>query len=144
MRTAIVVAAVVLASIPAIAQAQQQAVYTEDERWVLNELQLIESLQSPIDGVREQALRNAIVFATLYRQQTELGQAVPALQAVYATDVQAQNRKLALAALQAIGSNQTRRFLARSVSDQESEEGRALVATVLSEYYAGRASAGLD
>lgn len=141
MKSVIVFATAVLFALPGLAHAQDSGFYTEGERWVLNELQLVESLQSPIDGVRTQALRNAIIFATLYRDHTSLDGALDALRLVYEADVRPENRKLALAALQSLAHESTRRYLARRVTVEESDEGRALVATVLNDYYSARAAA---
>ena len=71
----------------------------------------------------------------------DLGSAVSAISEVYENDNRRVNRKLALAALQAIGDYRATDYLARHVEEAETEEGRALVATVLSEYYVAKVSA---
>ena len=71
----------------------------------------------------------------------DLGAAVGAIREVYESDDRGTNRKLALAALQAIGDYRAVDYLARHVENAEADEGRALVASVLSEYYEAKASA---
>lgn len=101
---------------------------------------MAQSLESPIENVRTQALKNAIIFATLYRDKADLGNAVGVIREVYEEDGQT-NHKLALAALQAIGNYQTTTFLARYVTAEESEEGRVVMASVLNDFYLSRTGA---
>ena len=82
----------------------------------------------------------SVNFATLYRDKVDLGNAVGAIREVYEEDGQA-NRKLALAALQAIGNNRTTTYLARHVTAEESEEGRVVMASVLNDFYLSRTGA---
>ena len=140
MRTIVALALMLLLGLPTLAQAQKVESYTETEQWRLAEVQLARSLESPIDNVRTQALKNAIIFATLYRDKVDLRNAVGAIREVYEEDGQA-NRKLALAALQAIGNYQTNTFLARYVTAEESEEGRVVMASVLNDFYLSRTGA---
>ncbi len=141
MKTYLALALMVLLGLPALAQAQEIDSYTEAQKWKLARIQLVETLESPVEGIREQSLKNAIIFATLYRDKVDLGGAVSAISEVYENDNRRVNRKLALAALQAIGDYRATDYLARHVEEAETEEGRALVATVLSEYYVAKASA---
>ena len=122
------------------ATAQDVPVITEAEQWTLNRMQLIESLDSPITLVRTQALKNAIVFATLYRDKVNMNGAVEAIETAYKTDPDATNRKLALAALQAIGTRRARMYLA-ATSPSAFDAGRALMVDVLSEFYEARSTA---
>lgn len=140
MKTLIVFAWVLLLGLPTLAHAQDVESYTETQQWRLAEKQLVQSLESPIDNVRTQALRNAIIFATLYRDKIDLGNVVGALREVYEEDGRAQS-KLALAALQAIGNNRTTTYLARHVTAEESEEGRVVMASVLNDFYLTRTAA---
>ena len=141
MKTYLALALMVLLGLPALAQAQKIDSYTEAQKWKLARIQLVETLESPVEGIREQSLKNAIIFATLYRDKVDLGGAVSAISEVYENDNRRVNRKLALAALQAIGDYRATDYLAHHVEEAETEEGRALVATVLSEYYVAKASA---
>ncbi len=138
MKTIAVFAVVLLLGLPA--QAQEVDSYTEAQQWRLAEMQLTQSLESPIENVRTQALKNAIIFATLYRDKVDLGNAVGAIREVYEEDGQA-NRKLALAALQAIGNNRATTYLARHVTAEESEESRIVMASVLTDFYLSRTGA---
>ena len=140
MRTIVTLALMLLLGLPTLAQAQKVESYTETEQWRLAEVQLAQSLESPIDNMRKQALKNAIIFATLYRDKVDMSKAVGVIRVVYEEDGQA-NRKLALAALQAIGNYQTTTFLSRYVTDEESEEGRVVMASVLNDFYLARTSA---
>ncbi len=140
MRTIVALALMLLLGLPTLVQAQKVESYTEAEQWRLAEVQLARSLESPIDNVRKQALKNAILFATLYRDKIDLSKVVGVIREVYEEDGQT-NRKLALAALQAIGNYQTTTFLARYVTAEESEEGRVVMASVLNDFYLSRTGA---
>ncbi len=140
MRIIVAFAWVLLLGLPTLAQAQDVNTYTEAQQWRLAEVQLAQSLESPIENVRAQALKNAIIFATLYRDKVDLGNAVGAIRAVYEEDGRA-NRKLALAALQAIGNNRATTYLARHVTAEESEESRIVMASVLNDFYLLRTGA---
>lgn len=140
MRIIVTLALMLLLGLPTLVQAQDIDSYTEAKQWRLAEIQLAQSLESPIDNVRKQALRNAIIFATLYRDKADMSKAIGAIREVYEEDGPA-NRKLALAALQAIGNYQTTTFLTRYVTDEESEEGRVVMASVLNDFYLARTGA---
>ena len=140
MRIIVAFAWVLLLGLPTLAQAQDVKTYTEAQPWRLAEVQLVQSLESPIENVRAQALRNAIIFATLYRDKVYLGNAVGAIRTLYEDEGRA-NRKLALAALQAVGNNRATTYLARHVTAEESEESRFVMASVLSDFYVSRTGA---
>lgn len=137
---------VLLLAAPAIAQdrrsdaPQTVPLITEAEQWTLNRLQLVESLKSPITLVRTQSLKNAIVFATLYRDKINMNGAVGPIEEVFQADPDMANRKLALAALQAIGTSRARFYLAHA-TPAEFDAGRALMVSVLSEFYTTRPTA---
>ncbi|MFQ5568528.1 MAG: hypothetical protein ACE5G0_02570 [Rhodothermales bacterium] len=134
MKTLVALALMMLLGLPIVAHAQDA--YTPIEKWRLSEVQLVKSLQSPVDNVRTQSLKNAIIFATLYRDKLDLGQAVDAIRDVYEDDDEhASNRKLALAALQAIGGPRASSFVARRATLAETDESRILMVTVLNGYY---------
>ena len=120
MRIIVAFAWVLLLGFPTLAQAQDVNSYTEAQQWRLAEVQLVQSLESPIENVRAHALRNAIIFSTLYRDKVDLGNAVGTIRALYEDEGRV-NRKLALAALQAIGNNRAATYLARHVTAEESE-----------------------
>ncbi len=130
---------VLLLGLPIAAHAQDRVSYTPETKWRYIELQLVETLESSVDGVRTQSLKNAVIYATLYRDQVDLSSAVSAIRTVYEDD--ASNRKLALAALQAISSEWAKDYVVRHVAKAEVEESRLVMATVLTEYYAEKIAA---
>ena len=141
MKTFAAFALLLLFTLPTMAQAQDTRAYTEDQKWQLAAAQLTASLEASIDDVKTQALKNAIIYATLYRDKIDLSGSVPALRTIYEKDTRAEHRKLALAALQAIGNARTADYLARHVSEAESEEGRIVMAAVLNDFYQSRSNA---
>ena len=139
MKSIAMLVLVLLLGLPIAAHAQDRVSYTPETKWRYIELQLVETLESSVDGVRTQSLKNAVIYATLYRDQVDLSSAVSAIRTVYEDD--ASNRKLALAALQAIGSEWAKHYVARHVPKAELEESRLVMATVLTEYYAEKIAA---
>lgn len=133
-------------AMPVIAQAQDSdtAFHQSDRQWKLVAAQITSNLDMPNDNVRTQTLRNTIIFATLYRDKVDLRRCVPALRAVYEQDESATQRKLALAALTAIGGSGASNYLARHVHAAEAEEGRLVVASVLNEFFLSRDRAARD
>ncbi len=139
MKSIAMLVLVLLLGLPIAAHAQGRVSYTPETKWRYIELQLVETLESSVDGVRTQSLKNAVIYATLYRDQVDLSSAVSAIRTVYEDD--ASNRKLALAALQAIGSEWAKDYVVRHVAKAEIEESRLVMATVLTEYYAAKIAA---
>ena len=139
MKSIAMLVLVLLLGLPIAAHAQSRVSYTPETKWRYIELQLVETLESSVDGIRSQSLKNAVIYATLYRDQVDLSSAVSAIRTVYEDD--ASNRKLALAALQAIGSEWAKHYVARHVPKAELEESRLVMATVLTEYYAEKIAA---
>ncbi len=139
MKSIAMLVLVLLLGLPIAAHAQGRVSYTPETKWRYIELQLVETLESSVDGIRSQSLKNAVIYATLYRDQVDLSRAVSAIRTVYEDD--ASNRKLALAALQAIGSEWAKHYVARHVPKAELEESRLVMATVLTEYYAEKIAA---
>ncbi len=139
MKSIAMLVLVLLLGLPIAAHAQDRVSYTPETKWRYIELQLVETLESSVDGVRTQSLKNAVIYATLYRDQVDLSSAVSAIRTVYEDD--ASNRKLALAALQAISSEWAKDYVVRHVEKAEVEESRLVMATVLTEYYAEKIAA---
>lgn len=127
------IASLVLLVLLLAPSASAQDARTPELQQTATTLQLIASLQSPIDDVRAQSLKNAIYFATLYRDRMDLNAVAGVVRTVYQHDARAENRRLALAALQAIASPHTQRFLTNRVSPEEAAESRAVLASVLRE-----------
>ncbi len=133
-------------AMPVIVQAQGTATNYDqsDRQWKLVASQITSNLEMSIDNVRTQTLRNTIIFATLYRDKVDLRRCVTALRSVYENGANATQRKLALAALTAIGSSGASNYLARHVHAAEAEEGRLVVASVLNEFFLSRARAARE
>ena len=129
-----------IACVIAPVAAQEPVTPAADERirWILASEQIKESLESPHEALRTQTLKNAIVLATLYRDKIDMTDQVRAITAVYEQTRSSAHRKLALAALQAIGGNRAHDFLARNSTQAETDEGRLIVASVLNDYYTTR------
>ena len=130
-----ILAFIVLAAVALVpdAQAQESTPYESDVFWQLAAKQVVVSLDSENSHVRTQTLKNVIVFSTLYRDRIDLGVAVDAIADVATTDEMSENRQLARAALQAIGSFRAKNHLAR-LQGIEDTEYRTLVAAVIVEY----------
>ncbi len=141
MKSIAMLVLVLLLGLPIAAHAQDRVSYTPETKWRYIERQLVETLESSVDGIRTQSLKNAVIYATFYRDQVDLSSAVRAIRTVYEDDERASNRKLALAALQAIGSEWTRYYVVRHVAKAEIEESRLVMATVLTEYFAEKIAA---
>lgn len=135
MKTLFLFAVVLLVAAPTFAQNRQVVLEDTPIKWILNEEQLETALDSDITGVRMQSLENAIIFATLYRDKMSLSSVVDDIQDIYENDESRTNRKLAMAALQAIGTRKANTYLTRYVSPQETIEARTIVASVLNDYY---------
>ncbi len=123
-------------SVVPVAQAQsfESTSYDSDAFWQLATTQVVLSLDSEHSHVRSQTLKNAIVFSTLYRDRIDLGAAVNAIAKVARNDDSGENRRLAMAALQAIGSFRAKQHLAE-LNGIPDDEYRMLVATVIHEYH---------
>lgn len=125
----------VLFAAPVLAQDSTPILADETVRWNLAIAQLETSLDSEYQSVREQTLKNAIVLATLYRDKVDLAGQRSLLRKIYEESKSPKNRNLALALLQAIGSDRAQDFLARNATQAEYDEGRLTVASVLNDYY---------
>jgi len=138
MKTCITLALVLLLGWTTTAYAQEAKAHKDGLVWKLATAQLVRSLESPIDDVRSQSLKNAIVYATLYRDKVDLSRAVPSIRRVYEQDAAAGQHTLALAALQAIGNSRAAAYMARHVSAAASDDARLVLVSVLHDYYEAR------
>lgn len=102
-------------------------------------VQLERSLDSPLAMVRAQTLKNAVVFSTIYRDRADLNGAVTKIAELAKGDENVQNRRLAVAALRAIGSSRANRHL-DDLEPMHEDEYRSLVAGVISEYFEANGS----
>lgn len=125
--------AIAALAITPIAEAQSIDMEGEDLVWELAAKQVVVSLDSDYAHVRSQTLKNVIVFSTLYREQVDLRPAVKFIAKVAKHDVSDQNRRLALAALQSVGTIRAKQHLA-ALQGIDEDEYRTVIASVLSEY----------
>lgn len=125
-------------AVPALAQSEQADSPVRKHYWTLVSAQLGASLGPAESAVQPQALKNAIVFATLYRDKIRMQDHVRALQGIADSSPSRTNRRLAIAALQAIGNGRAVDYLSRHVSDAEAEAGRNLITSVLNELHQSR------
>ena len=107
------------------------------ERWEAVRQQLVTSLESPYEGVRVQNIKNAIYYATFYRDRIDLSQAVKPLIAICDDDERQAEHMTALAALQAIGGGEAQQYLTSHVAGERAREVRRTMLAVLSDYYQG-------
>lgn len=129
---------VALAAVAPSAQAQSKqsngSSYDSDVLWQLASKQVVLSLGSEYGHVRAQTLKNVIVFSTLYRNKVDLGAAVSAIASIAGKDESSERRRLAMAALQAIGSYRAKQHLT-DLNGIPDDEYRLVVATVINEYH---------
>ncbi len=126
-------AAVIITFAPAM-QAQSVETYPDEVVWQLAAKQVVLSLKSDHTHVRTQTLKNVIVYSTLYRDRVDVRSTLKSVAEVAESDPSVQNRRLALAALQAVGSFRAKQYLAE-LNGIGDDEYRTLVASVLNEYY---------
>lgn len=140
MKTVITLSLAVILAVAAAgptAQAQSRAeseAYDSGAFWQLASKQVVQSLGSEHSHVRGQTLKNVIVFSTLYRDKVDLGAAVNVIATIAGNDDSREHRRLATAALQAIGSFRAKQHLAELTGIAD-DEYRILVAAVIMEYY---------
>ena len=111
-------------------------------RWTLATEQIKLSLDSPNEMIRMQTLKNMIVMATLYRDKVDMSVHTKLIRETYEESTSRGQRKLALAALQAIGGYRAYDYIERNASPADFEEGRMVVASVLNDYFTGRNVSG--
>jgi len=121
-----------LFGMPTFAQAQSNFLV---QKWNLVEAQSISNLESTIPAIKAQTFKNTIIFATLYRESVSLQGLQNSVRFALETGSDTSQRLLAIAALQSIGNSETSDFLSRSVTEEEFEEGRITMASVVNDYY---------
>ena len=94
------------------------------------------ALDSPDAPVKEQALQNIIFFATHYGKDVDFKRATTELYNIYRFDKNEARRIMALAALHAIGRENTMRILSQHVRWERSPRVRRLTKAALVDYYA--------
>lgn len=94
------------------------------------------ALGSSDEQVKEQALQNIIFFATHYGKDVDFKRATTELYNIYRFDKKEAHRIMALAALHAIGRENTMRILSQHVRWERSPRVRRLTKAALVDYYA--------
>ena len=94
------------------------------------------ALGSSDEQVKEQALQNIIFFATHYGKDVDFKRATTELYNIYRFDKNEARRIMALAALHAIGRENTMRILSQHVRWERSPRVRRLTKAALVDYYA--------
>ncbi len=94
------------------------------------------ALDSPEAQVKEQALQNIIFLATYYGDAADYGRATPELYDIYRFDNNEAHRIMALAALHAIGRENSMRLLSQHVRWERSPRVRRFTKAALVDYYA--------
>lgn len=134
MRPLLVLFAVAALAVTPVVQAQSiDKPQGQEIVWQLASKQVVHSLESEYAHVRAQTLKNVIVFSTLYREAIDLRPAVKFIAKVAKEDVSDQNRRLAMAALQSVGTIRAKQHLAE-MQGIDGDEYRTVVAAVLTEY----------
>ncbi len=93
------------------------------------------ALDSSDAQVKEQALQNIIFFATHYGKDVDFKRATSELYAIYRFDKNEAHRIMALAAIHAIGNENTMRLLSQHVRWERSPRVRRLTKAALVDYY---------
>lgn len=140
MKSVLTLTCLLLFGFVATAQAGAQNRTSAPDQDVMRKLvsiQMIESLASPNAMIRNQTLKNVIVFSTLFPERAELNEAVSSIARVAKRDISDSNRRLAVAALQSIDSYRANRYLAE-IENMQPNEVQTLVASVLTEYREAR------
>ncbi len=123
-----------LLSVPIFAQDAPSVLEDERIRWNLAAAQIEASLDSEYEFVRQQTLKNAIIIVTLYRDKIDLANQESLLNKIYNESESKNQRNLALALLQTIGGERAQDYMARHATQNESNEVRTVLASVLKDY----------
>ena len=129
------VAVLLGSSVPAFAHTTDLATPDADS-WEQLSRQLVASLDSPIDQVKQGTLQHINFFATYHKDDVDLTQAVPKLIDIYETDDNEGLRILALTSLNAIGHRSIMVYLSDTVQRESSPRVRELTLAVLADYVA--------
>ncbi|RMF54486.1 MAG: hypothetical protein D6746_14265 [Bacteroidetes bacterium] len=108
-----------------------------DDRWWDNlEAQLTASLDAPVQAIRDQALQHIIFFSTYYPEKVDFGPASGQILGIYEHSQHEGRRTMALAALSAIGEDQSMELLRGLVRGAPDTRLRQLTRAALAHYYA--------
>ena len=116
--------------------AQNDFATKDANEWKQLSRQLVESLDSPIDQVKQGTLQHVNFFATYHKDDVDLSAAVPKLIDIYETDDNEGFRILALTSLHAIGDRSIMHYLSETVQRESSPRVRTLTLAALADYIA--------
>lgn len=133
MKRVVMFSLLLMLAVPAMSQSEVSR-HDSPEWWENVSKQNIKLLESPITGMRAQALKNSIYLSKFHAEQISFDAAVRPIIRVYERDTDPTVRKLALAALESIGSNRARNYIATHVPGEKAQETHELIAAVLNEY----------
>ena len=134
MKTLVVFAFMAVIATPLVAQDTEPKI-TEETRWILTAVQMQNSLEEAHSVSLTQTLKNSIVLSTLYRDKVDLTRSIPTLQKIHANATNPVDRRLALSALQAIGTYRALDYVERHTTEEEFKQGRMLIASVVNDFY---------
>ncbi|GIV59992.1 MAG: hypothetical protein KatS3mg043_1081 [Rhodothermaceae bacterium] len=131
----------VFASILTTSAFAQRTFDNRDAQWWSNlEAQLTTSLDSPVEQVRDTALRHVIFFATYYGDRVDFTVAAGKILDVYEHERHEGRRMMALSALHAIGSRPAMERLHELVRQEPRGRLHQLTLAVLADYFARQTS----
>jgi hypothetical protein len=102
-----------------------------DVFWQLMELQITESLRTNENGIAKPQLKNIVVFRGLYGDRVDFVDAVRHIKRIHQRSADKETRDLAVAALNAIRSDEARHYLSRHVSRDEIADARVVTRQIL-------------
>ncbi|HET6566653.1 MAG TPA: hypothetical protein VFG50_01730 [Rhodothermales bacterium] len=133
MKRLLLLSLTLLITLPAFSQSPKYP-YGSDGWWRNVSNQTITILSSPVPSVRTQALKNCIYYVTYHPDRITLEKAVKPIIKLHQRDSDPYVRKLAVAALEAIGDMSAKRYLAMAVSPDEARASHQLIVEVLDEF----------
>lgn len=139
------IASVLLIAVFAIPALAQPSSYENRSAnwWRALEYQIIQSLDSEHADIKVQQLQNIITFNTFYRDRLDVSAAVPMITQIHRASKDAHVRALAVAALQSIDTVESRSYVNKKVHQDEIEDSRDAMMSVLSSFTSGKPLASL-
>ncbi len=125
--------------IPTPSAHAQNTFDNRSETWWDNlEKQVAQSLDSPIEQIRDESLQNVIFFSTNYGDRVDFTYAVDKIYDIYEHAPLEARRTLALVALHAIGNEYAMQRLSRAVETESSARIQKHAQAVLADFYGKR------
>ncbi len=130
---------VTFALIPTPSAYAQNALDDKSEAWWDNlEAQITQSLDSPVEQIRDESLQNLIFFSTNYGDRVDFTYAVDKIFDIYENAPLEARRTLALVALHAVGNEYAMQRLSRVVETEPSARIQKHAQAVLADFYGRR------